>query len=282
MPRGCWGVLAALAGLILAGANEAPSDSPKSQQPTVEQQGRSDTDHAADTIASAIRETVESAKEDGGCQDRKDKRNSDLCAQWKAADSARDAADYAFFSLLIGIAGAGLLIWTLCETRQTTRRQLRAYLAVKPMGINVLIGSHRAIGQVVLENAGATPAFNVFLEVRMAFGDKDRSDFYVSVDPREIDRTLHPGAPMPMGSGDYLTLSKVNGAGKFIYVWGVAYYSDTFRRRRWTRFCHRYNTGSRDQDAINSALATANRPKEAHIIFSPGKARYHQYGNDAD
>lgn len=49
--------------------------------------------------------------EDPGCPDRQDRRHSDLCAQWKAADSARSAANAAWVLGMVGtILGGATLV----------------------------------------------------------------------------------------------------------------------------------------------------------------------------
>ena len=57
---------------------------------------------------------------------------------------------------------------------------------------------------------------------------------------------------------------------EFIYVWGRVTYLDGFGKRRFTNFCHRYNTGAR-------------KFAEGGRYFIPEEdARYHDYGNGAD
>lgn len=60
---------------------------------------------------------VEPSKLERPCNEGGDDRESDLCAQWKAADAARDAADYTFWALILGAVGTIGLFWTLYYTR---------------------------------------------------------------------------------------------------------------------------------------------------------------------
>ena len=55
------------------------------------------------------------------CKEGGDARDSDLCAQWKAADAARDAADWTRWGVLIGIIGTVGLFWTLYYSRAAVK-----------------------------------------------------------------------------------------------------------------------------------------------------------------
>lgn len=48
------------------------------------------------------------------CRQKHDDRQSDLCAQWKAADAARDSADWTKISLWVSGAGTVIAFFTLC------------------------------------------------------------------------------------------------------------------------------------------------------------------------
>jgi len=52
---------------------------------------------------------------------------------------------------------------------------------------------------------------------------------------------------------------------RFLYVWGLVKYEDGFGKKRFTRFCHRYNVAA-----------------ETDMRISAIDARHHEHGNDAD
>src|SRR4051812_24450460 len=82
--------------LASSGASQSPQANTRS--------GQNQTAPEFKTAASQIVEAINKpAEKDAGCVDRKDKRTSDLCAQWKAADAARSAANAAWY---LGFAGA--------------------------------------------------------------------------------------------------------------------------------------------------------------------------------
>jgi hypothetical protein len=101
MPRSCRFIIIAIAGLILVGAGQTPNAAaqPKKGQSTA-------------TIANKPTPSNPTAPEkpiatppDTGCKQGEDKRGSDLCAQWKAADAAADGAYWSWGQLWIGAVG---------------------------------------------------------------------------------------------------------------------------------------------------------------------------------
>jgi hypothetical protein len=116
MPRGYRGIYAALGGLILAGAHPAP------QQPAEGEgdQAHSPISHGQPAIlwSAPPVDAVKSPEKEGPCGPNRYRSEDDLCAQWKAADAARDAADYAYLSLWLGVVGTIGLLITLYYTRK--------------------------------------------------------------------------------------------------------------------------------------------------------------------
>lgn len=102
------------------------------------------------------------------CQPGADERTSDLCAQWKAADAAYDAAWWAKFSgwfgglgLVLTLGAVGVALHSNAIAQDTARRQLRAYIGVDAASILSMKagedGANRAI-RVSIKNFGQTPA----------------------------------------------------------------------------------------------------------------------------
>jgi hypothetical protein len=101
MFRGYRGVFLAAVGLTLIGA--APNkdginqtNQPPSQNPVADQ---------LKEVAAAIKESNKSPQPDNGCKAGQDNRSSDLCAQWKAADAASNAAWWTFFAAITTVVG---------------------------------------------------------------------------------------------------------------------------------------------------------------------------------
>lgn len=95
------GIVVAIVGLILIGA--APNKD-GINQPNQSASQKAETDQLK-AIVTAIKESNRPPKPDNGCKAGKDDRSSDLCAQWKAADAASDAAWWTFFAAITTVIG---------------------------------------------------------------------------------------------------------------------------------------------------------------------------------
>jgi hypothetical protein len=105
MPRGCrCALIAAFGWLILAAASPPPKD--KGANPP--QASNEKIERSLEDIAASLKQVNEPSNHDKPCQEGNDERGSDLCAQWKAADSAKSAANAAWW-----IGGGGLLVGAL-------------------------------------------------------------------------------------------------------------------------------------------------------------------------
>ena len=113
----------ALLFLCLAAASSAQAPQPKAEA----QQGRTASQSANAAVPSGpVRvEIVNQAADPAGyqepCKGDESDRNSDLCAQWTAANGARDAAYYAKLQLWAAAAGMAGLVLTLILTLQAVK-----------------------------------------------------------------------------------------------------------------------------------------------------------------
>lgn len=110
------------------------------------------------------------------------KSNDELCAQWKAADAARDAANWSWLQLILsafGVIGLGWTLWfnfralslseaNAAETkealeiaRDSEKRHLRAYIGVEEVEASGWTDDGAPIVRIGIKNFGQTPAFNV-------------------------------------------------------------------------------------------------------------------------
>jgi hypothetical protein len=118
------------------------------------------------------------------CEPGKDNRNSDLCAQWKAADAADKSANLARPTFRLGILGAVVGAFTLIaavsaaifaksaanatwKTVEVTREigiaQTRSYISV--VGGEFTLNNGGYSGSVDVINSGQSPALNPKVEV---------------------------------------------------------------------------------------------------------------------
>lgn len=132
------------------------------------------------------------------CRQGEENRNSDLCAQWKAADAANQSAIWTRTSALVAIAAAviaGLTLFAAAaaawfarqaarhtesgaragqaavdETRRIGEAQVRAYLSIA----NVFMGLHNGKVPVItlrVNNAGQSPALDFSAKIILYWMD---------------------------------------------------------------------------------------------------------------
>jgi hypothetical protein len=160
-------LIVSILALLLIGAGEPPKDGGTGNQAEAQMQIAESLSKISGAINRIIPE--DSAKIPCGPDDYRS--NDDLCAQWKAADSAKDSACYAFWAMILGAIGTGLLIRTFLETRKTSQREQRAYLkiGVKATPRHDLLAKN--IATFTVENYGSTPALKVKLFTAWFIGD---------------------------------------------------------------------------------------------------------------
>jgi hypothetical protein len=186
-----------------------------------------------------------------------------------------------FHEEILAIATVIIAIYTIIlarvARRQTkdTRILQRAYLSVLPGGIHILNNQLIGVAHIEIHNGGNLPAtrtkwfINHSLE---GYGDWEIGEIDVRL-TRTGDNTVSPKTTMRLG-GPPITIGPDDlrhQDGLFLYVWGAASYRDGFGKRRFTRFCHRYN-----------CVNFTQHPQLGGIAIDAVHARYHRLGNDAN
>ena len=233
-------VILAITGLILT-ANSPPS---YQNRPDNKAQSASQVADEGVSLLATFIDAIKPSEKDGGCQQGQDKRQSDLCAQWKAADAARDAADYALATLLFSTVGTVLLIWTLAETRSNTRREQRAYVKIDTVREGTVVPNKFIKIPVSITNYGMTPAsdghFIASVLVRKPGWSWD-DETPVDVQPAVIPKiTMHPNQPMTVFMEMDVNLPEevhkaIMAGNSVVYARGRFVYRDVFRRQRHTQ-----------------------------------------------
>jgi hypothetical protein len=128
-----------------------------------------------------IAERIHRAKYEAECNPANEKRDSDLCAQWKAADAATDAARWTYVGNWIGGLSGFLVLIAIGLAYQANRiarsgveAQLRAWITIKiaeVVGFRMVNDQPRFHIRTVVKNIGQTPAMEVSYYMSMAFGD---------------------------------------------------------------------------------------------------------------
>jgi hypothetical protein len=224
---------------------------------------------------------------------------------WAAqiSDSAWNIAEFAnhwaaliatFFAAALAIATIRLWqstdkLWsvtnkTLEQSERTSRKKLRAYLSVEPLGIDEYIEDNYLVGHFRIRNVGQLPASNVSVYSTIALdADAARRNFPLGT-ARISPTVLQPSAKMEFGSyegypipADQLDSSEPLKLRGFLYVWGEVLYTDEFNTVGWTTFCHRY-PGNMFGVVPRNQLSDPVHSRSIHRKF----ASYHQEaGNEA-
>jgi len=102
-------------------AEQANATNEVNPRPSTVRRDRAQAAHEAETL-----QPVQPSQYNPPCEKGQDNRRSDLCAQWKAADSANSAAQWAKWSFILGIAGTFGLFATLYWTRKAVHVAMEA------------------------------------------------------------------------------------------------------------------------------------------------------------
>ena len=250
MPRGCrYVIVAALGWLALSGARYPDTKGQREQDRTEETITAS-----LSNIAATINEFAERAhspdKQTEPCRRGDDRRYSDLCAQWKAADAASDSAWWAWASGIVGISSlAGVLIALGLAfesnriVRKTAKLQLRAYISYD----NFTLDGFESLppkGVIRVKNDGQTPAHHVvgYGEGLVWNGVNDPPEDYFAPNRQEAEPKTVLGPNHGFGVVVDPPKFKIGmidalraGEAKLI-VYGFVAYSDIFGEKHFTRF----------------------------------------------
>ena len=193
------------------------------------------------------------------------KIDRELAVQLDAADAARDAADYAFWGLVIGAISAAGLIWTLWETRQTSIRTQRAYIRIEPSVGGVVQPARRICIPITISNYGMTAARNVAVASSAVVRKPDwlwESEAENKL-PAGIPQSLalHPGGNVVCKvESDIVLPESAYSAVKFgkavVFARGIISYEDVFGRKRKTTFQFEFH-GQDAGDGSNGVLRFA-------------------------
>jgi hypothetical protein len=264
MPRGDRRyVLAAFGWLALSGAKPPPKqpDSRPSNKPTAQAVLPSPT--PTPTAAQGTPEPPVAAYrgyDPDPCYHAQKHDAADLCAQWRAAIAAEKAAHEArratswsiVATLLSGVAIIGLIV-TIAQgrsglrkaseannlARDSSKRELRAYLAATDFAIENFSPGETPRSTWILRNLGNTPAFCVETTASCFITDSKEKVFFKHRFVLKHD--MHPGeireVPYywPFKIDYVLADAFQSNKASFVYA-GIIRYRDAFGVRRYTTF----------------------------------------------
>lgn len=158
------------------------------------------SNYVTDTVGG--HDSIPSARQlNSKCDAGTDVRSSDLCAQWKAADAAQNAAKWAMWGTLVAAVGSTLLIWNLFQAREAVavarddldqnKSGLRAWVVGDALLKFVILNSTPAVEvSVKWKNTGQTPARNA----HSSFGPDSLPDSqFLNFPPDEMGSIIGPG-----------------------------------------------------------------------------------------
>lgn len=233
------GILAAIAGLILLGVSPAPERSaepekqqaaPNAKQPEVK---RPEVKQPVPRVAARATEPAQPVQPPEyyrPCGQKGSLGKSDLCAQWNAAEAARDAADWAWWQMWFSAAGVAGLVITLFfnfralnlaereseETksalkiaeenakaavdlakisREATENDLRAWLPFSAKLVEIRRtdqAAHFSV-EITFRNVGRTPALAVSIETTCRCGPSQ----IILLPDNDLLPPKRGGSPMP-------------------------------------------------------------------------------------
>lgn len=226
------------------------------------------------------------------CEDPGAHNGSQLCAQWAAANAARESAAISlqslrwsiggFIALLLTLVASGWAAWAATKAARaaersieladaSAKRQLRSYLVAKNFQLKNVEAGQAPVLTYEVKNVGQTPAYNVrVLAERFETAEGE----CVSKVKRRFSPVKGPISETVLGSGDAsrcgfvfdapLNSDQVAGirAGtRCVGVFGVISYRDIFKRRHlvtFKLFLHQDHLED-DGTATLSACADGNR-----------------------
>lgn len=133
------------------------------------------------------------------CEPGQDNRRSDLCAQWEAADAARDAANWAMWATLVGIVsvlGLWIQIWLTRKSLDVAMADRRPSIYSDNVKFEVV--GNTVKGQISIKNFGQSEARDVAFKAAISFGPYPLPD-----DPPPLTGKAVPSGKMPPGTLRY-------------------------------------------------------------------------------
>lgn len=258
-------------GIALACPNHADAKG-NGEQPDAEQTIAESLHKIAAAYDEQTKRSKSSDKQTEPCKRGDDRRYSDLCAQWKAADAASDSAWWAWVS---GLVGTGSLLGVIVAlilalhsnwiARDTAKRQLRAYVSYEVISLSESDLNTRNI-QIGWINAGQTPAIQAITRADwrdFPEGLPEDFDFPLPPDgPDEGPSTIGPGQRVlssPARRFPEMLISQVAQRKANVILWSAVDYVDIFGHPRRSEFASKMKANVLADNTVGFAWVAINR-----------------------
>ncbi len=254
MPRGYrYVILAAFGWLSLAAANDSDPVAPRQQASAQQSIAESLANIAATDRDQA--ERAKSSKEAEPCEKGDDRRYSDLCAQWKAADAAVLAAWLSGASFAAVLVALALAYQANSISRESARTQNRAYIYLSGLALVQAsdvdipgLDPEWATVAVHIKNFGNTPAIRAQATMTReiwAYPMPDGAEFPKLAEFAPDVSDVPPGCQSENMMDFTISVDQrkmIMEAKAALYVLGRVEYQDTFGTKHSTKF-FLYSTG---------------------------------------
>jgi len=233
----------------------APSQSPQQVDNHKQSAQAIATKPANPTVAVQAVQPKQPAKYERPCREPKNDAESELCAQWQAADAAKDSVRWARYQTVLGVLGFLGLLATLAYTARGTQAaadaveaqvnadrpimQIDRALLVK-QAVSEVPGFVQFKAAIWLKNFGATSCWTERIILRFSAGGPDSSaGDGIGMETRrlsfvgsgmEITQNVHYGIFFSPEHFSWIT------AHKNVFLWGCTIYRDAGGRRWETGF----------------------------------------------
>jgi hypothetical protein len=280
MLRSEWSLVATLVGCLgLASLALWDSQIPKQSNAPEQQQAQNKSSPPNKPVfrsPAKFAEPVEPSEYYQPCGQPGSEGNSDLCAQWSAANAAREAAKWAWWQLWLsgfGVIGLVITLWfnfralgiaerSEIETKDalaiaqknadaaenhvliaqdTAKRQLRAYVVVTELKRTEINGRQTVC--IAIHNTGQTPAHNFVVGSSLRYGApiSVSDEIEPLLQSEESKGTIGPGHPVSMTHDmvDFLRiemLRPLRTKRTELRIVGAIRYTDIFEDRHECRF----------------------------------------------
>ncbi|HEY5711737.1 MAG TPA: hypothetical protein VIT38_07565 [Allosphingosinicella sp.] len=200
------------------------------------------------------------------CEDSEQRNGSEICAQWEAANAARQSAEIArdtlswnigaFFALFLTLGATAWSAFAASKAAKaaekstellddTAKRQLRAYVITKCVTVDGVRAGRTPHFTCCLRNVGQTPAYDLRVIARTYSISSEEAQNYRTA----FERAAGPVSSTVLGPGEGTEIcvladealdkagsAAVRSGENIIGVFGVASYRDIFKRRHLVTF----------------------------------------------
>jgi hypothetical protein len=194
-----------------------------------------------------------------------------------------DKGIVAAFTVILALSTIGLwtasinlykaTIATAQAQSDDTRILERAYLSVKPLGIETFRTKDFVVGMIAIYNAGRLPAQKVTWTLYLEPDTDNKRKIFISKEEDFVgDNIIPAGGEMIKGTGkiEIAKFPDVIANKPQVYVWGSIRYDNGFGKNCTTTFCHRYDVSGVIPDRDGTYTVPAK------------DGRHHEYGSSAD